>query len=84
MNKYYGLIPLAEKYVIFKKVSTRYELPDGTKLFGKAIMQNPEKHFTEEIMLKIDKYCQEKFLYGTTETETNNEEVVQNGEESSE
>jgi hypothetical protein len=47
-------------------------------------MQNPEKHFTEEIMLKIDKYCQEKFLYGTTETETSNEEVVQNGEESSE
>jgi len=32
-------------------------------------------------MLKIDKYCQEKFLYGTTKA---NEEVVQVGEESSE
>ncbi len=44
-------------------------------------MTNPEKHFTEDIMKKIDEYCQEKFLYGTTK---GNEEVVQDGEESSE
>ena len=47
-------------------------------------MQDPKKYFTEEIMLKIDKYCQEKFLYGTTNDKKDNEEVVQNGEESSE
>ena len=50
-------------------------------MFGKQIMQDPEKHFTEDIMKKIDEYCQEKFLYGTT---TEDEEVVQDGEESSE
>ena len=25
LDKYYGLVPIAEKYGIFKKVSTRYE-----------------------------------------------------------
>jgi RecA/RadA recombinase len=84
LDRWHGMLELAEEAGIFTKVSTRFELPDGTKLFGKAIMQDPKKYFTEEIMLKIDKYCQEKFLYGTTETETSNEEVVQNGEKSSE
>ena len=29
LDKYYGLLQLAEKYDIFKKVSTKFELPDG-------------------------------------------------------
>ena len=37
LDRYYGLLDLAEKYGIIKKVSTRYELPDGTKVFGKTI-----------------------------------------------
>ena len=31
LDRYYGLLELAEKYKVFKKVSTRYELPDGSK-----------------------------------------------------
>ena len=81
LDRWHGMLELAEEAGIFTKVSTRFELPDGTKLFGKQIMQDPEKYFTEEVMLKIDKYCQEKFLYGTTK---DNEEVVHDGEESSE
>ena len=30
LDKYYGLLDLALKYDIFKSVSTRIELPDGT------------------------------------------------------
>ena len=33
LDKYYGLLDLAEKYDILKKVSTRYELPDGSKQY---------------------------------------------------
>ena len=40
LDRYYGLIDLAEKYNIFKKVSTRYELPSGEKVFGKTINED--------------------------------------------
>ena len=43
LDKYYGLLDIAEKYNIFKKVSTRYELPDGSKQYGKSIMNDTEK-----------------------------------------
>ena len=33
LNRYYGLAELGEKYGIFKKVSTRLEMPDGEKVF---------------------------------------------------
>ena len=64
LNRHYGLVPIAEKYEIFKKVSTRYELPDGTKAFEKTINNDPEKYFTDEIMQRIDDACKKEFLYG--------------------
>ena len=54
LDRYYGLLDLAEKYDIIKKVATRYELPDGSKVFGKAINDNPKKYFTEDIMHKLE------------------------------
>ena len=65
LDKHYGLLELAEEAGVFKKVSTRYELPNGTKLYGKQILNEPEKHFTEEVLNKIDEYAKEKFTYGT-------------------
>jgi len=64
LDKYYGLLDLAEKYKVFKKVSTRYELPDGTKEFGKTIMNNPNKYFTEDIMSILDEAAKKEFMYG--------------------
>ena len=49
---------------IFKKVSTRYELPNGNKEFGKTINSNPQKFFTKEILDKLDKCAKEEFMYG--------------------
>lgn len=66
LDRYYGLLDIAEKYGIIKKVSTRYELPDGSKVFGKAINENPEKYYTEDLLSKIDEACQREFLYGAT------------------
>jgi RecA/RadA recombinase len=64
LDKYYGLLDLAERYGIAKKVSTRYEFPDGTKGFEKDIKKNPEKYFTQEILDRIDEGAKEEFLYG--------------------
>ena len=64
LDKYYGLLELAEKYDIFKKVSTRYELPDGSKQFGKTILNDPETYFTDEIMKRLDEAASKEFKYG--------------------
>ena len=64
LDRYYGLLEIAEEEGIFKKVSTRYELPDGTKVFGKSINDEPEKYFTKEVLKQIDETTKKKFLYG--------------------
>ncbi len=63
LDRYYGLLELAEKYDIIKKVSTRYELPDGSKQFGKTIMNDPETYFTAEILAKLEECASKEFRY---------------------
>jgi len=70
LDKYYGLIELGEEAGVFKKVSTRYEMPDGSKVFGKNINENPEKYFTKEVLDKIDETAKRKFQYGSDEEDT--------------
>ena len=65
LDRHYGLLELAEEAGIFKKVSTRYETPDGTKVFGKSINTEPEKYFTKEVLKQIDDHAKQKFSYGT-------------------
>jgi RecA/RadA recombinase len=64
LDKYYGLLDLALKYDIFKSVSTRIELPDGTKQYAKTINNDPEKFFTEDIMKQLDECADKEFRYG--------------------
>ena len=64
LDRHYGLLELAEKYNIIKKVSTRYELPDGTKVFGKAINEEPEKYFTKDLLDKLEVAAAHEFKYG--------------------
>ena len=66
LDRYYGLLELAIKYGIFKKSSTRVELPDGTTQFSKTINNNPEKYFTEEVLNQINEVARQEFLYGNT------------------
>ena len=36
---------------MFKKVViTRFELPDGSKQYGKTILNDPKKYFTKDVM----------------------------------
>jgi len=64
LHPYYGLLTLAEKYGIVKKVSTRYEFPDGTKAYEKSVYNDPEKYFTEDIMKQLDEVATKEFRYG--------------------
>ena len=67
LDRHYGLLELGEECGVFKKVSTRYEMPDGTKVFGKSINSEPEKYFTDEVLTKIDEHTKRKFTYGADE-----------------
>jgi len=70
LDKHYGLLELALKYGIFKQVSTRIELPDGSKTFGKTINNDPEKYYTPEILKQLDEASAKEFKYGIEEQET--------------
>ena len=69
LDRHYGLLDLALKYGIFKSVSTRIELPDGSKTFGKTINNDPEKYFTEDIMKQLDDAAMKEFKYGMGDDE---------------
>jgi hypothetical protein len=69
LDRYYGLLDIAEKYGIIKKVSTQYVLSNGVKVFGKNINAEPEKYFTKEILDLIDEACKKEFMYGQDSVE---------------
>jgi len=77
LDRYYGLIDLAIKYGIFKKSSTRIELPGGTTQFAKTINNNPEKYFTKEVLDKLNEAAKQEFLYGN-ETRTDDTQESDN------
>ena len=64
LDKYYGLLDLAIKHGIFKSVSTRIELPDGSKQYAKTINNEPDKFFTKDVLAQIDEAAKKEFLYG--------------------
>ena len=63
LDRYYGLLQLGEEAGIIKRTGNRFEM-DGKLLYEKAILKDPEKYFTQELLEKIDLYAQMKFSYG--------------------
>ena len=64
LDRHYGLLDLALKYGMFKQVSTRIELPDGTKQYAKTINNDPEKYFTKDVMELLNEAASKEFKYG--------------------
>ena len=64
LDQHYGLLELAIKHGIFKSVSTRVELPDGSKQYAKTINNEPDKFYTKDVLSKIDEAAKKEFLYG--------------------
>lgn len=69
LDRYYGLLPLAAQYGIFKKVQGGYELPDGTKASEKDINDDGAKYYTEEILKRLDEAAKKHFSLGSGEAE---------------
>ena len=66
LDKHYGLVDLAVKHGIFKQVSTRIELPDGTKQYAKSIYADPDKYFTKDVMKQLDEAAEKEYSYGNS------------------
>ena len=64
LDRYYGLLELGELGGLWKNIAGRYEI-DGKKLYAKQILAEPEKYFTDEVMLKLDVIAQGTFSYGS-------------------
>jgi hypothetical protein len=63
LDRYYWLLDLAEKYEIFKKVGTRYQVGEAS-YYAKTIQSDPEKYFTEDILKIIEEKAKMEFSYG--------------------
>jgi len=71
------------KHGVFKKVSTRIELPDGRKVFEKNINDKPEDFYTDEIMQQLEVAVGKEFKYGSA-VEEDETEILGVEDESSE
>lgn len=80
LDKYYGLLELAEKHDIIQKMGGRYVMPDGAKVYAKSIYKDPEKYFTDDIMAKLDEAAKMDFTYGQGKEDNSNyeEELEEN------
>ena len=81
LNPYYGLVDIALRCGLFKKVSTRIELPDGKTAFEKQINREPEKYFTEEVMWALESEVAKEFKYGNTSPKEIEEEIEEKNED---
>ena len=63
LDRYYGLLELGEKYGVFKRKGNRIDLGDSS-VYPSAILKDPDKYFTPEIMEALDKAAYQEFAYG--------------------
>jgi len=77
LDKYYGLLELAEEAGIFKRSGLKYDVPHlpGKKYFTKEIYSDPETFFTEDILLELDEIVKGKYDYGNVGTDDGEEDT---------
>lgn len=64
LNRYYGLVDIADKIGVWPRVGNRYKI--GDKLIYEAeIYKNAEQLFTKEVLDKINEYVKQEFSYGS-------------------
>ena len=63
LDKYYGLLELGEKYGVFERKGNRIVV-GNTSVYPSAILKDPEKYFTEEVMQKLEEAAKKEFSYG--------------------
>lgn len=68
LDRYYGLVPLGEKYGIIKRIGNKYEFPNGIKAFEKAINRNPQEYFNEGVMAALEQAAAQEYKYGNEDS----------------
>ena len=63
LDRYYGLLELGEKYGVFERKGNRIVVGDNN-VYPSAILKDPEKYFTEEVIQKLEEAANEEFSYG--------------------
>lgn len=66
LDRYYGLLAIAELAGLIRKEAGRYVLPDGKKVFEKNIIDNPEIFYTKEVLDSLDAWITKNFCYGSS------------------
>lgn len=66
LDKYYGLLDIAEQTGIINKKGVKFVLPDGSgTVYGKEINEHPEQVFSMPVLQAIDEGARKLFQYGT-------------------
>ncbi len=63
LDKYYGLLELGEQYGVFQRKGNRVIVGEST-VYPSAILADPEKYFTPEVMEKLEEAAKQEFSYG--------------------
>ena len=63
LDRYYGLLELGEKYGVFKRKGNRIVVGESS-VYPSAILADPDKYFTEEVMQLLEEAANEEFSYG--------------------
>lgn len=64
LERYYGLVELAEKHGVFIKEGKKYKLPNGVVASEKEINRNPETYYTKEVLDAVDEAAKKEYSYG--------------------
>ena len=68
LDQYYGLLELGLKYGVFQKSGNRIKFGESS-VYPKSVLADPQKYFTSEIMMQLDKAAEKEFAYGGGEEE---------------
>ena len=63
LDRYYGLLELGEKHGVFQRKGNRIVVGESS-VYPSVILADPEKYFTPEIMMSLDKAAEMEFRYG--------------------
>ena len=63
LDRYYGLLELGERHGVFKRKGNRIVVGESS-VYPSAILADPDKYFTEEIMQQLEEAANEEFSYG--------------------
>ena len=63
LDKYYGLLELGIEHGVFGKNGNRV-LIGKSSVYPSAVLADPEKYFTPEVMEKLEEAAKQEFSYG--------------------